>query len=86
VGKKGGENTLRPEKQQEVERLKESFTRAKSAIIADCCGMTVAQMNEVRGKLREASVELRVTKNTLARIAVKGTDSEKLTDSISSID
>lgn len=74
---------MRPEKQAEIERLKDSFSRAKSTVLTDCCGLTVAEMNEVRGKLREASVELRVTKNTLARIAVKGTDSEPLTDVLS---
>ncbi|MBE9504760.1 MAG: 50S ribosomal protein L10 [Proteobacteria bacterium] len=71
---------LRPEKQAEVERLKDSFSRAKSTVLTDYCGLTVAEMNEIRGKLREASVELRVTKNTLAKIAIKGTDSESLTD------
>ena len=75
------ENILRPEKQQEIEKLKENFSKAQSAILADYRGLTVAEMNEVRGKLREASVELRVTKNTLAKIAVKGTGSELLSDS-----
>ena len=73
---------MRVEKTQEIERLKESFSKAKSAIVADYCGLTVTEMNEVRKKLREASVELRVTKNTLARIAIKGTDSEALSDSL----
>ena len=73
---------MRIEKTQEIERLKESFSKAKSAILADYRGLTVSEMNEVRGKLREASVELRVTKNTLARIAIKGTDSEVLADSL----
>jgi len=73
---------LRPEKQQEVERLRDSFSKAKSAIVADYRGLTVSEMNDVRGRLREADVELRVTKNTLARIAIKGTDSEALAESL----
>lgn len=73
---------MRIEKTQEIERLKESFSNAKSAILADYRGLTVSEMNDVRAKLREASVELRVTKNTLARIAIKGTDSEVLSDSL----
>lgn len=73
---------MRIEKTQEIERLKDSFSKAKSAIVADYRGLTVAEMNEVRSKLREASVELRVTKNTLARIAIKGTDSEGLSDAL----
>ena len=73
---------MRPEKQQEVERLKDSFSRASSAIVADYRGLTVSEMNDVRSKLRAADVELRVTKNTMARIAIKGTDSEALTESL----
>ena len=73
---------MRIEKTQEIERLKESFSKAKSAIVTDYRGLTVAEMNDVRNKLREASVELRVTKNTLARIAIKGTGSEVLSESL----
>lgn len=74
---------MRPEKQVEIDRLKNSFSKAESAVIADYRGLTVAEMNDVRGKLREASVELRVTKNTLAKIAIKGTGMEPLTDALS---
>ena len=73
---------MRPEKQQEVERLKDSFSRAKSAIVADYRGLTVSEMNDVRSKLRAADVELRVTKNTMARIAIKGTEAEALLETL----
>ncbi len=72
---------MREQKQQEIDRLKDSFSRAKSVILADYCGLSVAEINEVRGKLRESSVEMRVTKNTLAKRAIKDTDSELLSDS-----
>ncbi len=42
-------------------------------VITDYKGMTVAEMTEFRDALREASVEYRVVKNTLARIAVADT-------------
>ena len=73
---------MRPEKVQEVDRLKDSFSRAQSAILADYRGLTVAEINDVRSKLRNASVELRVTKNTLAKIALSGTEAEALSDSL----
>jgi len=81
-GEKGGEIKLREQKQQEIDRLKDSFSRAKSAILADYCGLSVSQINEVRGKLRASNVEFRVTKNTLAIRAIKGTESECLSDSL----
>ena len=73
---------MRTEKEQEVDRLKDSFSRAKSAILADYRGLTVSEMNDVRSKLRGVSVELRVTKNTLAKIALSGTDAEVLSASL----
>ena len=41
--------------------------------ITDYKGMTVTEMNEFRAKLRDASIEYRVIKNTLARIASEDT-------------
>ena len=40
-------------------------------------------MQDVRTKLRAASVEFRVAKNTLAKRAIKDTDSESLSDVLS---
>jgi len=71
---------LREQKQQEIDSLKESFVKSESVILADYCGLTVGQMQDVRTKLRSASVEFRVAKNTLAKRAIKDTDSESLSE------
>ena len=71
---------MREQKQQEIDSLKDSFDKAQSVILADYCGLTVGQMQDVRTKLRAASVELRVAKNTLAKRAIKDTDSEPLSE------
>ena len=42
-------------------------------VLTDYKGLTVAEMTEARRKFREASVEYRVVKNTLARIASEDT-------------
>lgn len=47
-----------------------------SAVAAEYRGLTVAEMTELRAEARNAGVYLRVVKNTLARLAVKGTDFE----------
>lgn len=70
----GREDKLNKEqKQQAVETLKEKFLRAKGMVITEYKGMTVAEISELRDSLRGASVEYRVIKNTLARIAAEGT-------------
>ena len=53
-----------------------------SAVAAEYRGLTVAEMTELRSEARNAGVYLRVVKNTLARLAVKGTDFECMQDSL----
>ena len=43
-------------------------------------GMTVAQSSVLRGKIREAGATYKVAKNSLAKLAVKGTSYEALGD------
>ena len=71
---------MREQKQQEIDSLKDSFVKAESVILANYCGLTVGEMQDVRTKLRAASVQFRVAKNTLAKRAIKDTDSESLSD------
>jgi len=43
---------------------------AKGVVVTEYRGMTVQQLNELRGKLRETNASLTVTKNTLFKIAL----------------
>lgn len=52
-----------------VEDLTGRLRGASSAVLADYRGMTVAQMQDLRRKLRGGGVEMVVVKNTLARRA-----------------
>ncbi len=56
---------------------------ALSAVAAEYRGLTVEQMTALRREARNAGVYLRVIKNTLARIALKGTDFECMQDELS---
>ncbi|HUU45362.1 MAG TPA: 50S ribosomal protein L10 [Acidobacteriota bacterium] len=59
----------RPEKVQIVETMTREFQEAGSVFVADYAGLKVADATELRRKLREAGVRLRVVKNTLLRRA-----------------
>ena len=50
-------------------------------MFTDYRGLTVAELSELRGLLREGSFEYRVVKNTLARIASEGTSVSSAKDS-----
>jgi len=63
--------TIRPEKELSVAQVKEALRNAKSVVLADNLGMTVAQVTKLRKELREAGVDLKVAKNTLVRIAAR---------------
>ncbi len=64
----------REEKAKIVESLKENFSSSQGTVVTDYRGLDVAQVTELRAKLREAGVEYKVIKNTLAKIAVKNTE------------
>lgn len=70
----------RTEKQAVIDQLHEKMARAKSAILAEPKGLDVATVTELRKKCREAKVEYRIVKNTLAIRAAKGTSLESLAD------
>ena len=70
----------RPEKEAVVKELTDKFTSAKSLVITDYLGLNVAEITELRSKLREAGVEFKVVKNTLAAIAANDVEMEEMTD------
>lgn len=59
-----------------VADVNETAANAFSLVIADSRGCTVSEMTELRKLAREAKVYLRVVRNTLARLAVAGTEFE----------
>jgi large subunit ribosomal protein L10 len=59
----------RPEKVEQVDLLTEKLKTAKAAVLTDYRGLTVGQLQDLRGRLRSQEVEYRVVKNTLARRA-----------------
>ncbi len=74
-----GEGTrVKSEKIEAVTELHEKLARAVSAVLADFRGLTVQEITDLRQQLREASLELAVVKNTLARLAVQETAFERL--------
>ncbi len=60
----------RSQKEARVEELKKQLTPKSSLLVGDFTGMDVATATEMRQRLREASVECRVVKNSLAKLAM----------------
>lgn len=69
-------------KEKELNVLKKDLAEATNMIVAQFKGITVAQDTELREKVRATNSKYRVVKNTLARIAAKGTPAEGLSKSL----
>lgn len=67
-------------KQDKIESIKEKLSKAQVAIVTEYKGLSVDEITDLRRKLQKEDGDYTVTKNTLAKIAVKGTDYEVLTD------
>lgn len=65
-------------KNEIVAELAGKLANAKAAYLADYRGINVEQVNALREQLRQEGVEYRVVKNTLLRLAAKGTGVECL--------
>jgi large subunit ribosomal protein L10 len=75
---KGGETVKKEAKEKIVADVSALLGTAKATFLADYRGMDVEATNKLRGELRAVGVDYRVVKNTLLRLAVKGTGAECL--------
>lgn len=60
------------DKQEIVAELKEQLSTSQLAIVIDYKGLTVAEITDLRRRLRPTGADCKVTKNTLMRIAIQG--------------
>ena len=63
----------RNEKTDLVNNLHDTFDNAASVVIVHCIGLTVEESTSLRTKMRNENCNFKVTKNRIARIALKDT-------------
>jgi large subunit ribosomal protein L10 len=69
-------------KEQQVSELRELLNGKQSVVLTDYRGMSVQQMFDLRRACDKEGVGYRVFKNSLAKLAVAGTDFEILTEGL----
>jgi len=74
------ETVDRAQKEKVVDELGQIFESSGVVVVAHYTGMTVAQMQDLRAKLRDVGGSVRVAKNTLAKIALEGKPAAKMGD------
>jgi large subunit ribosomal protein L10 len=67
-------------KQQVIDEIADKIEKSNSLVVIDYIGITVAEADALRNKLRDANVDYKVYKNTLVKRAIAGTDSDQLSD------
>lgn len=68
----------RAQKQTEIEELKKRFADNEIIVVTQNKGLTVKQVSQLRNELRAAGASFKVAKNTLVKIALKGTRFENI--------
>src|SRR2546421_10593688 len=75
----------RETKQRDLDVLTQSLQNSTSAMVVSFSGVTVAKDQEFRDRLREAGARYQVVKNTLARIAIRGTQFEGVSEAFKGV-
>ena len=70
----------RAQKEQVVEELGQIFASSGVVVVAHYEGMTVAEMQDLRARMRDAGGSVRVAKNRLAKIALDGKPCASIAD------
>lgn len=61
----------RQQKESSVEEISARLDSASTIYLTNYSGLTVAQVNDLRRRFREAGIDFRVFKNTLVRLAME---------------
>src|SRR5512137_2759505 len=67
---------LRQQKAELVSKMKADLGRSQTVLFLDFTGLTVAEANALRVKMRKADIGYQVVKNTLMKKALEGTPYE----------
>lgn len=69
-------------KQEQLAELVDKFKKAKAVVFAQNNGLTVAEIQELRGNLREKNSDMKVAKKTLMLLAAKEAGYTELPDDL----
>lgn len=61
-------------KKEEIKRIREDLMGSKASFLLDFRGLKVAELTEFRKLLRKEGAKFHVVKNSLARLAIEGTE------------
>lgn len=78
----GGTMATLESKKETVQEITDRLRESQTTVVVDYRGLDVAEVTELRKNLRDAGVEYKVYKNTLARRATSEAELEELNDTL----
>lgn len=70
----------RAQKEAVIEELGQIFTDSGAVVVCHYTGLSVAEMQDYRARMRDVGASVRVAKNRLAKIALEGKPCEGISD------
>ena len=69
-------------KSEKIDAIKANIEKAQVAIITEYSGLSVEEITKLRREVQKGGGDYMVTKNTLAKIAIKGTSYEAMAEKL----
>ena len=69
----------RAQKQESIDWISDVFAN-NTVVVIENGGLSVSEMSDLRGELRQVGAKMKVVKNRLAKIAIAGKPIEKISD------
>ena len=70
----------RQKKQDYIKSMSTEFDKSEAVIVTHYQGLTVAQLDELRKKMREHGIQFKITKNRITKLALEKTRCKDLSD------
>ena len=70
----------RAAKSELVSTINDVLSNTSVVVVAHYAGLTVADMQKLRAQMKQVGATVKVAKNSLAKIALEGTDVASITD------
>ena len=70
----------RAAKRELATTLNDVFSNTSVVVVAHYSGLTVSDMQKLRGQMKQAGASVKVAKNRIAKIALEGTDVASISD------
>ena len=78
--KKGAKMATKAFKSEKIDAIKSKIEKAQVALVTEYKGYSVEEITNLRRELQKQGGDYMVTKNTLTKVAIKGTDFEPLAE------